>query len=322
MNECIDVIVKYFKEIPDIQSNYYDLYIKSKYIYYKCQFNVLINSDSIFISITSQQRFKEILDNIQKLTQMLLELPTEELEKRYWHIYNISLLITDIFTNIIKRNDQSIPIDNIDYLNYCITAMESVITLYSVKYLETRVNLYYLAYKIYLLNNKFNESKRCAFRCVKQIDHVRNLESIQPPLPPQTIEILNSCDLLASYMFLKSEILLGNNVIDDALETYNDDYEKIQALTFVLTPVVDDYATLSESTELLGIVKDKLNEITEKYLKVYSQNWKKEEEIEIKEEERPNTKQSKKSIKVNKCILIYYIHSYKEINKKRSRRTT
>lgn len=282
----------------------------------------MINSDSIFISITSQQRFKEILDNIQKLTQMLLELPTEELEKRYWHIYNISLLITDIFTNIIKRNDQSIPIDNIDYLNYCITAMESVITLYSVKYLETRVNLYYLAYKIYLLNNKFNESKRCAFRCVKQIDHVRNLESIQPPLPPQTIEILNSCDLLASYMFLKSEILLGNNVIDDALETYNDDYEKIQALTFVLTPVVDDYATLSESTELLGIVKDKLNEITEKYLKVYSQNWKKEEEIEIKEEERPNTKQSKKSIKVNKCILIYYIHSYKEINKKRSRRNT
>lgn len=187
--------------------------------------------------------------------------------------------------------------ERIKYLIYTIKAIESVVTLYSIDYLEMRVNLYHICYKIYLMNKKYNEARKCAFDCARQVNHIRKLEEIQPPVPPTTTEILNNMDLLSSYMVLKSEILLDNDVLDEALNTYNDDFEKIQALTYALTPANGKFTKLENEEEipqLYTAIKEKLEELLPQYTKVYTEKELDTIEEEPEEEEPKGKKGGKK----------------------------
>ena len=157
------------------------------------------------------------LKEIQQAMQKILEYDTPE--KYSWLILNGIIHIYSIAKPMLTLGFAQ---NVVDYLNWSILAMESLVSLCTIKHLAWRTRLYATICQCYLsIAKTFPEScqtyqeaaKACLTRALDKIKQLRREEEMDPPLPATVDEELSRAKTNIRMLFLQFQNVSSSKVL-------------------------------------------------------------------------------------------------------------
>ena len=124
------------------------------------------------------------------VVQLIYVRPKATQEALYWLTFNGTLQIFEICEAMISLGFAS---KVVEYLSWNILCLEAAVTLCTVKYLPWRVRQYCLVAKCYDEINDVEAAAGTVDRAIKSINFLLELESLDPPVPPDVLNVLDTC---------------------------------------------------------------------------------------------------------------------------------